>query len=293
MNTNDLQAQIQLLEDPDDRIYQMIRTQLVEQGEMVIPILEKSWGLSSYPIVNQRIETIIHDINFQSLLNEAQEWASKGGRDLLQAQLLISRFFFENLNIPVLISDYEKLKNEIWLEINDNLTALEKIGMLNHIFFKTNQFRLADNSKDGINAYLLSETITRKSGNDMGLGLLYLNLAMDLGMPIYGVDLPGNFILAYLDVNQDVHGYFDENNILFYVNPANKGVVFGLQNIETYLKQIKLEKEPHFTKPSSTFVVLKRLVHRLKEELKKNNETEKILELDKLSEVLFLNSDLY
>ncbi len=286
MNANDLHAQIQLLEDPDNRIYQVIREKLVEQGEAVIPALEKAWGISRYPIVNQRIESIIHDINFYALLNEAKEWANKGSKDLLQVQLLISRFFFQNLDVPVLISDYEKLKNEVWLEINDNLTALEKIGMLNHIFFKNNQFHLTSQSKNTINSFLFSETMNTKTGNDIGLGLLYLNLAMDLGMPVYGVDLPGNFILAYLDVNEFPNQSFDENNVLFYINPANKGVVFGLQNVETYLKQIGVEKKPDLVKPISVKVILKRLFYVLEEELKKADETEKVNELRQLSEVL-------
>ncbi len=286
MNANDLHAQIQLLEDPDNRIYQVIREKLVEQGEAVIPALEKAWGISRYPIVNQRIESIIHDINFYALLNEAKEWANRGSKDLLQVQLLISRFFFQNLDVPVLISDYEKLKNEVWLEINDNLTALEKIGMLNHVFFKNNQFHLTSQSKNTINSFLFSETMNTKIGNDLGLGLLYLNLAMDLGMPVYGVDLPGNFILAYLDVNGFPNQSFDENNVLFYINPANKGVVFGLQNIETYLKQIGVEKNPDLVKPISVKVILKRLFYVLEEELKKADETEKVNELQQLSEVL-------
>ncbi len=286
MNANDLYAQIQLLEDPDNRIYQVIREKLVEQGEAVIPALEKAWGISRYPIVNQRIESIIHDINFYALLNEAKEWANKGSKDLLQVQLLISRFFFQNLDVPVLISDYEKLKNEVWLEINDNLTALEKIGMLNYVFFKNNQFHLTSQSKNTINSFLFSETMSSKTGNDIGLGLLYLNLAMDLGMPVYGVDLPGNFILAYLDVNEFPHQNFDENNVLFYINPANKGVVFGLQNVETYLKQIGVEKNPDLVKPISINVILKRLFYVLEEELKKADETEKINELRQLSEAL-------
>ncbi len=286
MKTKDLEVQISLLSDPDDRIYSLIHDQLVAKGASMVPILETSWEKSSNPIINERIETIIHHINFQQILNEVEIWTQTKQQDLVKLLLLISKVFYPNLNERKVKFGYQKLKNEIWLELSQHLTGLEKMRILNHLVFNMNDFRSVHPKQTGVKDYLFSEMINQKKGNDFSLSLLYLSLAVDLELPLYGVDLPGNMILAYLDADGHYISNPQETKPLFYVNPANRGVIFGVQDIEKYLKAQGLPEDPFFFKPLPLRKMVQRYLEVLKVELEKTNDSEKISEIEILSEML-------
>ena len=59
-------------------------------------------------------------------------------------------------------------------------------------------------------------------------------------------------------------GYvFDENEVLFYINPFNKGAIFTKNEIEVYINHLKLEPKMSFYKPCSNSVILQRLLESL------------------------------
>ena len=72
-----------------------------------------------------------------------------------------------------------------------------------------------------------------EKGNPITLGILYISLAQELGIPIYGVSIPRNFILAYVDEYNLNDPY--EEDILFYINPYNNGKVLGEREIDYFL----------------------------------------------------------
>jgi hypothetical protein len=52
---------------------------------------------------------------------------------------------------------------------------------------------------------------------------------------------------------------------LFYLNPFNKGAVFTKNEIELYIKQMKLNLEPAYFMPCSNIVIIRRLINGLVE----------------------------
>ena len=76
--------------------------------------------------------------------------------------------------------------------------------------------------------------------------------------------MPKNFILAYKDEFITGNG-FDEvtEDILFYINPYNKGSVLGKKEIEYFLKQQKIEPQRSHFQPCSNLEVIVRILHNL------------------------------
>jgi regulator of sirC expression with transglutaminase-like and TPR domain len=83
-------------------------------------------------------------------------------------------------------------------------------------------------------------------------------MAVELGLPIYGVSMPRNFILAYIDE----HNTYDLNDpeILFYINPFNEGKVLGEREIDYFLKQQKIEPREKYYLPCSNIEIIKKLI---------------------------------
>jgi len=70
---NELNALIHLLDDPDQEVYQHVTDKLISLGTSVIPSLEDAWGNTFDPHLHNRLEELIHVIQFENLLNDLKK----------------------------------------------------------------------------------------------------------------------------------------------------------------------------------------------------------------------------
>lgn len=288
MNQNELQALISLLDDPDENIFQHIKEKILSLGQEIIPLLENAWEYSFDPLIQSRIEDIIHKIQFEKILNELKSWVKSENQDLLEGTLLIAKYQYPDLDEEKVKKQIEQIKQDIWLELNDNLTALEKTRVINHIFFDVHNFSgNTANFHTPQNSYLNNVLESRK-GNPLSLSILYIIIAQNLNFPIYGVNLPEHFILAYKDEN-NVFPLFsneDNNKVLFYINPFSKGSVFSKKEIDAFLKQLNVDPDKSFYEPCSNAEIIKRLIRNLIASYEKLGYPHKSKELKILLEYL-------
>lgn len=253
-----ISALLKLLDDPNNEVYKHVSENILKQGEKIIPALEKVWEKSLNAILQERIENLIQEIQFTSTQNQLKEWKETGAIDLLKASYLIAKYQYPDLKYNEISEAFDKVKQDAWLEINNNLTALEKTRVLNHILFQLHEF--SGNSSNFFapqNSYI-NHVFETKKGNPITLGILYISLAQELGIPIYGVSIPRNFILAYIDEHNIDDPY--EKDILFYINPYNNGKVLGEREIDYFLKQQKIEPKKSYYYPCSNIEIIKKLI---------------------------------
>ena len=135
-------------------------------------------------------------------------------------------------------------------------------------------------SPDNLYMNILLET---KKGSPLSIGILYIIIARSLKLPVYGVDLPNHFVLAYLDQNPDGSEVIpDGNNALFYINPFNRGTLFTHNEIEAYIKQMKLPHNENYFNPCNNITIIKRVFGELislHENMGNNNKAEELKKL--------------
>ena len=103
-------------------------------------MLEDAW-LNSMEADNAgRIEHLIDEIRFNDLYFDIENWVKFHNNDLIKAFILI-KFRYPDLDEEKYLNKIEKLKQDVWLEMNENLTALEKVKVINHIFYDIHSFR--------------------------------------------------------------------------------------------------------------------------------------------------------
>ncbi len=78
MNAKELEALIKLLDDSDTEIYKHVEDRLLSMGSEVVPALEKTWESTLDLVLQQRIEELIHKIQFNAVKFELQTWAISG-----------------------------------------------------------------------------------------------------------------------------------------------------------------------------------------------------------------------
>jgi hypothetical protein len=101
-------------------------------------------------------------------------------------------------------------------------------------------------------------------------------------LPIYGVNLPKNFILAYKNEYRQHDSEDEEDDILFYINPYNKGAVLGKREIDYFITQQQLKPQKTFYVPCSNRDIIIRLINNLILSYEKLGAPEKILVLKDL-----------
>lgn len=287
MDQKEIQAILTLLDDPDSEIYEVIFKSLLEKGIDIIPELEKAWEKSDNPLTQDRIENIIYKIQLNFTQANLSRWIKDGCVDLLEGAYIICRYQYPDLGFFEILNPIEKIKNDIALELNENLTALEKVKILNHIIFEIHKFSGNSHNYYSPQNSFLNQVLLSKKGNPISLGIIYSSIAQKLGLPIYGVNLPKNFILAYKDEFYElIHpGASGSENILFYINPFNHGAVLGRKEIEAFLKQQNINPDESFYQPCSNLDIIQRLLLNLIFSYEKLGYNDKIKDLQDLLKI--------
>ena len=289
MSLKEVIALITLLDDPDEVIYSQVKDRFVILGPPAIPHLETAWENSFDAIMQKRIEIIIHTIQFEILQKALKKWAIEEQEDLLKGILILSRYQYPDLNETKIRKDLGQIKQDVWLELNDDLTAIEKVKVLNHILFEVHQFSGNITNYHAPQNSFINNVLESKKGNPLMLSVLYMLICKELNIPIYGINLPQHFVLAYLNDYAnliDVNNKTLSNNILFYINPFSKGLIFNQKDIDQFLKQLNLEAEAKYYIPCSNVEIVKRSLNNLIFSYEKLGYLEKVDELKGLDKQL-------
>ncbi|NBC83593.1 MAG: hypothetical protein GVY19_09445 [Bacteroidetes bacterium] len=285
MMNQEVKALITLLDDPSLEVYSPVEDKLLSSGIDAIPELEKAWETTLDEQLQGRIETIIQKIQFNFTKNNFNNWLETGAVNLLEGAFLVSQFQYPEITYKEIDDHIERITKDVWLEINNNLTALEKVKILNYILFELHKY-----NRNTLNYYspqnsFINQVIESKKGNPISLAIIYSVVANRLGMPVYGVNLPKNFILAYVDEYRDYQKNIKQDDILFYINPYNKGAVLGKKEIDYFLKHQKIEPDTNYYIPCSHEDIILRVINNLILAYNKLGHTDKVARLQELSKL--------
>lgn len=284
----EIKALITLLDDEDGEIFDHVRRRLIGYGNEVVPELEAAWEESFNPLIQQRIEDIVNQIQFDSIRHALTAWTHSGSRDLLEGWLILTRYQYPDLEEKKLRAQLERIRKDAWIEINEEQTALEKVKVLNHILFGIHGFSGNSTNYHAPGNNFLNNLLESKRGNAVSLSALYIVLASQLDIPVYGVDLPEHFILAYKNESlaSMLFNLRNEERILFYVNPLNKGSVFSRREIDLFLKRLNLAYDARYYEPCGNEQVLRLLLESLIKAYREDGRKEKVEELETLLDIL-------
>ena len=281
-------ALIELMDDPDTRVYAQIRKELMSQGTSIIPFIEESLNEGIIdPDHYERLAQIVKEVQFKELQSELSDWIISPEKDLLHGVYLINKYQFPDLSFEVLKQQLWEIRKDIWLEINSQQTAFEIIKTFNRVFFHHHAFKKSlPNNSTPFDLYIHSAMETGE-GDSFSLGLLYSILAQSLDLPVYKIIQPnGNSILAYLDENQTLsHLNLTKecNGILFYINTDNFGSIIDSLSLQDQLNKLGLKSRKSFFEPSSNSAILKAYIRKLIDSCRNTqNGSEKSADLQQL-----------
>jgi regulator of sirC expression with transglutaminase-like and TPR domain len=280
----ELTALVNLLDEPDETAFSKVKEKLFYFGKEALPLLVNARDDVFDSQVQERIDQIIHKIHLDDVTAEFTSWLNTGSSELLKGFMLISRTDDPLLDEDPIIQEVEQIRMDAWLEMNDNLTALENVKVLNHIIFHVHYFDGNKTDPMAAENFFLPSLLKSHKGSSLTLGMLYLIIAQKLNIPIVGVNLPQHFILAYLSEENVDQPTVDD--IQFYLNPMNRGSVFTRREIELFISQLKIQADISYFAPCSNIDIIYRLIENLIIIYDQQNLTEKIDDLEYLKKLI-------
>lgn len=263
-NRNEIIALLQLVDDPDEEVFDTVANKLLNYGKEIIPQLEHVWETTEDEGVQERIELLIHRVHFLDLQEELIHWVTQDKPDILHGAILVAKYRFPDLSAGSILSQFDKIKKNVWLELNQYLTPLEQVNVLNSILYNYYKFQGHEVSERNPDLFFVNKLLESRQGNAYSIGLLYLAVCESLDIPVFAVDIPRQFMFAYLDI---LHSFFggkteDGQHIIFFVDPVG-GMAYTQKEIDLYLKKINATDREEYFKPLNT----RRVVYKMLEEL--------------------------
>jgi len=280
-----LEALISLLDEPDPGSFVQIRDQIFAYGTNAVPMLETAWEHTFDSSLQHRIEEIIHNIQYDQLFLDLTKWAHYGNDDLLEGYILFTRYQYQSIDIDTIREQVHAIRRDIWLELNSNLTALEKVKVLNHIVFDVHKIQMPARQTTELRYLFLNNLLDTRNGYSIAVGLLYTLVAQSLDLPVKGILLPGErYVMAWLDEAGTRKG--ESARAMFYINPENGGGVFTRNEISALLRKLKIASEVVFFNPVSATSIIDKMFELLSLLTTASGDSTKLDEIEHLRSAL-------
>ncbi|MEM6523881.1 MAG: transglutaminase-like domain-containing protein [Bacteroidota bacterium] len=272
MTNKELKALVSLLDDDDREIIAHVEEKISSLGEAIIPFLENEWENNLNPVVQGRIEDLIHTLQFDLLKDKLLNWFREESGDLLKGMWLVASYQYPDLEFAKLKQDIEQLYYEAWLEFKPDGHPHDQIKILNSVLF--NKLKFAANTKNfhSPSNSMINCVLESKKGNPISLCVIYLLVAQKLKLPVHGVNLPNLFILTFKDPNYKQ----------FYINAFNRGLIFSREDIENYIGELRLTPQKMFFEPCDNKEIIKRSLRNLIQSFEKIGDHAKEEEVKEL-----------
>jgi len=294
VSEKEFKALITLLDDNDSEVYSHVSDKLFSLGVEGIPLLESAWETSENQLIQTRLEDLINKIQFSNVKDRLIKWIDKGGEDLLEGALLVAKFQYPDLDEFKITQKVETISKNVWIELNPALSPLEEAHVINHVFFQLHGFFGHQTAQLDADLGYLNNLLDSKKGNSLSLSILYLILAQKNDLPIYGVNLPYHFIMAYSRkhlTDEELAANDQEKSVMFYINPLNKGIAFSRSEITHYLDQMKVKTHPKFFSPCNNLEIIKTLIYNQLSCYDQTGHTDKAHQLKELFDLFVSDED--
>ncbi len=263
VENKEISALFHLIDDPDNDVYSTVSNKIISFGKAIIPNLEDLWENTINEEVQERIESLIHKLHFDDLTGDFVNWKN-GSVELLQGALLIAQYHYPEMQSLQALQEIEKMRRNVWLELNNYLTPLEQINVLTSIIYNYYKQKGVEIGYNQPEDFLINKTLETKKGNAISNGIIYLVLCELLDIPVKAINIPRQFILGYFDsqyefLNPAGHS---SQKIIFYIDPLN-GQIYSHKDVESYFKRISVPPTTSYFKAKNNRQIIQFLLEEL------------------------------
>jgi regulator of sirC expression with transglutaminase-like and TPR domain len=177
--------------------------------------------------------------------------------DILRAALTLSRIHEPALDMERYVHRVDELAARVAVKIDDPDDPVQIIAAMNDVLFREEMFR--GNTVDYYSPRnsFLHDVLDRRLGIPITLALVYMEVARRVGFQLFGVGMPGHFLLKHYDV--------DGHSIL--IDAFERGSIVTEDDCRQKLDSIysgQVALQPEFLLPVTRRQMLTRILNNLR-----------------------------
>ena len=272
-----IKALIRLLSDEDDRIARTIAGKLTEIGDPAVPLLREAE--IEQPEMAERISGILDDIRAQRLESEfhALSACDDNGLDLEAGAFLIARFAYPDLDVAVHVNMLDALAREVRERLGRKASGEEIVKTINRYLFVEQGFAGNTHEYYDLDNSYLNKVLERKTGIPISLSAVYLLVGKRLELPVFGVGMPGHFLVKY-----------EADRYRIFVDSFNGGALLTQKDCARFLDQAGYGFDERYLQKTPARAILIRMLKNLVAIHNKIDEPAKAARLTRFIEILGL-----
>jgi regulator of sirC expression with transglutaminase-like and TPR domain len=272
---NKIRALIRLLSDEDDRIVQTISGRLIDIGPSAVPLLQEAE--IEQPEMSDRIASVLEEIRGGNLEEELTNLATlAGGAMCLETgAFLIARYAYPTLDVTHYRERLDAMAEEVRARIGCRASGEEAVNALNRYLFTEQGFKGNTKNYYEVENSYLNSVMDRRVGIPISLSAVYLFLGQRLQLPVFGIGMPGHFLVKY-----------ESDRYKIFIDCFNGGALLTEKNCARFLTEAGYGFDDKYLQKSPIRAILSRMVKNLLAIYSKAGDSVKTDRLTKFIEIL-------
>jgi len=267
-----------LLEDPDPFVQEQVQLRFMELGNRAVPLLDQIRVQTKDKEEKKRAKEVLHQLTFATLKEDFAELLLEGignRAQLEKAVITLARFGHPTLRESEYVKTLDHFADMIRPSLRYRDNEREKMQTLMKFIFEDLNFR-GDN-KDYHNPAngFIDQVIERRKGLPISLSLVAMFIARRLELPVFGVNMPIHFMLAFVGEKEEQ-----------LIDPYDQGAEVSYDQCYFFLKKNNVTPKPEHFKMASDIDILARCIRNLMHSYERNEEQERVQELKSLLELV-------
>jgi regulator of sirC expression with transglutaminase-like and TPR domain len=272
-----IRALIRLLSDEDYRVVRTITGRLVELGDRAVPILREAE--IEQPEMAERIRFVLEDIHGQHLEDQFHELSAVDDEnlDLETGALLIARSAYPDLDRARYSGIMDGMAAEVADRLGRKASGEEAVKTINRYLFVEQGFCGNTNKYYDVDNSYLNRVLERRTGIPISLSTVYMLIGKRLGLPLYGVGMPGHFLVKY-----------ETGRYRIFVDSFNGGALLTQRDCARFLDQAGYGFDERYLQKTTARSILIRMLKNLVAIYNKMEDTPRAVRLTRFIEILGL-----
>lgn len=263
-----------LLEDPDPFVQEQVQLRFMELGDRAVPLLDQIRVQTKDKEEKKRAKEVLHKLTFSTLKGDFAELLLEGignRAQLERAVITLARFGHPTLRESEYVKTLDHFADMLRPSLRYKRSEREKLRILMKFIFEDLNFR-GDN-KDYHNPAngFIDQVIERRKGLPISLSLVAMFIARRLQLPVFGVNMPIHFMLAFVGEKEEQ-----------LIDPYDQGAEVSYDQCYFFLKKNNVTPKPEHFKMASDIDILARCIRNLMHSYERNEEHDRVQELKSL-----------
>jgi regulator of sirC expression with transglutaminase-like and TPR domain len=199
-------ALIALLRDPDPRVHEPVRQKLLELRSTALPALLEARPQEGDAAIRARMEAIIdcvHALQTDDRL-EALARQDDASLDLERGCVLLAQLSYPELEAGQVAAALDRLADGLDGRLHGVRRGTDRVEAIRHFLFIQQGFHGHEVDWHDPDSSLIHRVLERRTGLPIALSAVTMLIGRRLGLPIFGVGMPGHYIVKYQEGDEEI-----------------------------------------------------------------------------------------